>query len=234
MSVTLLLPILNEIEGLTAIVPTIDRKLFDQILVTDGGSRDGSAEWSSQAGLEVYVQKRKGIRHAYIEAWPLIRSEYVITFSPDGNCKAEDLAKLVAELNTGNYDMIIASRYLGDASSEDDSMLTAFGNWMFTFLINTFFRSRYTDAMTIYRGYRTSLFSELELDKDQSYQTEKYFGTVMGIEPLLSIRAAKRRVRVTEIPSDEPKRIYGKRKLQIVRWGCAYLTQIIREHFSWR
>ena len=36
----------------------------------------------------------------------------------------------------------------------------------------------------------------------------------------------------TEIPEDEPKRIGGERKLQIIRWGAAYLTQIIKERFT--
>ena len=94
---------------------------------------------------------------------------------------------------------------------------------------------KYTDAMVMFRAYKTSLFRELDLDKDASYAwVEKLFHTMVGIEPLLSIRAAKRKLKVADIPGDEPKRIGGNRKLQILRWGAAYLAQVFGEVFIWR
>lgn len=48
-------------------------------------------------------------------------------------------------------------------------------------------------------------------------------------EPLLSGRAAKAKLRIGEIPGDEPPRIDGEGKLQILRWGGAYYFQFIRE-----
>jgi glycosyltransferase involved in cell wall biosynthesis len=115
--VTLFVPVLNEIEGMKAILPQIRPEWCDQILVVDGGSSDGSLEYAKALGLETYVQRRKGIRFAYMEAWPLIRGDVVITLSPDGNCPVEAIPRLIAAMNDG-YDMVIASRYLGDARSE--------------------------------------------------------------------------------------------------------------------
>ena len=63
--------------------------------MVNGGSRDGSVEVAREHGIEVYVQKKRGIRHAYIEAWPLVRGDVVITFGPDGNCPPEALPKLI-------------------------------------------------------------------------------------------------------------------------------------------
>lgn len=233
MQVTLFVPVLNEIVGLKAIMPTVPKGLFCQILVVDGGSTDGSADYAKEQGYDVYVQQKKGIRHGYIEAFPLIKGDIVVTFSPDGNSKVEDLPRLIDKMKEG-YDMVIASRYITGAKSLDDDKITAFGNWLFTTLINVFHRGHYTDAMIIYRAYRTRLFNELDLHKEESYATEKVFNTTMGCEPLLSIRAAKRRLKIAEIPSDEPLRIGGVRKLQIIRWGGAYGLQILREIFYWR
>jgi len=53
--------------------------------MVDGGSHDGSMELARDNGIETYVQKKRGIRFAYIEAWPLIRGNLVITFSPGGD-----------------------------------------------------------------------------------------------------------------------------------------------------
>jgi glycosyltransferase involved in cell wall biosynthesis len=231
--VTLFVPVLNEIEGMKAILPQLLPDWCDQILVVDGGSTDGSLEYAKDMGFETYVQRRKGIRFAYLESWPLIRGDIVITFSPDGNCPVSGIPRLVAAMGDG-HDMVIASRYLGDARSEDDDLLTGFGNWMFTSLINLLHRGHYTDAMGIYRAYRPGLFSQLGLDREEGYATEKLLSTTIGIEPLLSIRAAKRRLRVSEIGVPEPRRIGGKRKLQMFRWGGAYLLQTFRELYHCR
>lgn len=48
--------------------------------------------------------------------------------------------------------MVIASRYLGAAKSEDDDFVTAFGNWLFTGTVNWLHGGHYTDAMVIYES----------------------------------------------------------------------------------
>ena len=232
-SVTLFVPTLNEIDGMRRIMPQVERGWCDQILVVDGGSTDGTQEFAHSQGYDVIVQKRRGIRHAYIEAFPSVRGDIVVTFSPDGNSMPAlipELARMVA----AGHDMVIASRYAPGARSEDDDWLTGFGNWTFTTLINLLHGGRYTDAMVIFRAYRTKLFWDLELDQEDGYAPERLFGTVIGCEPLLSIRAAKRRLRLAEIPGDEPRRIGGERKLQVFRWGAAYLAQTVRETYHWR
>jgi glycosyltransferase involved in cell wall biosynthesis len=232
MKITLCVLAWNEIDSIKIIMPKIDASLFDQILVIDGGSTDGTIEWCKQQGYEVYIQKERGLRQAYLEALPLIRGEVMITFSPDGNSLPECLPSLVAELRKG-YDMVIVSRYLGDAKSEDDSLITRFGNWMFTTLINVLHKGHYTDAMVMFRGYKKSLFHSLNLIDNKSFHIpEKLFFTKISIEPLLSVRAARAKLKITEIPGDEPKRIGGKRKLQIIRWGLAFLYQISIEIFK--
>ena len=234
MKTTLLVMTLNEVVGMKAIMPSVDRSWVDQIIVVDGGSSDGTIEWANQNGYEVYVQKKKGFRHAYNEVWPLITGDVVITFSPDGNSIAALIPDLITKMKEG-YDMVIASRYLGDAKSEDDDIVTSFGNWLFTRTVNFLHGGNYTDVMVIFRAYRKVMAFELGLDRDDAYLLpEKLFGTNISWEPLLSVRAAKAKLKITEIPGDEPPRIGGERKLQIIRWGAAYYFQFIRELWFWK
>lgn len=233
MKITLLIFTLNEIEGLEVIMPRIKKEWYDQLIIVDGNSTDGTLEYARRQGYQVIVQKRKGIRHAYIEAFPHVTGDVVITFSPDGNSIPELIPLLVQKMKEG-YDMVIASRYAKGARSEDDDTLTAFGNWMFTKIINLLYGGNYTDAMVIYRAYKTELFAALDLHKEENYAPERILRTVIGVEPLLSVRCAKRKLRVAEIPGDEPPRIGGERKLLPFRWGASYLLQIIRELFFWR
>lgn len=225
---------LDEIEGMKAIMPRIDRSWVDQILVVDGGSTDGTIQWARDQGYEVVVQNSTGLRQGYNEALPHIRGDVVITFSPDGNSIAELIPNLTAAMKKG-YDMVIVSRYLDGAISYDDDILTAFGNWFFTRTINLLHGSRYTDAMVMYRAYKTSLFEDLDLNKEEGFTwAERMFFTGLGTEPLLSVRAAKRKLNIAEIPGDEPPRIGGTRKLKIIQWGGAYFFQVVREVFCWK
>jgi glycosyltransferase involved in cell wall biosynthesis len=225
MNVTVFIPTLNEAHGLPIFLPQIQRHNPAQILVSDGNSTDGTADIARRLGAEVYIQKRRGIRHAYIEAWPLIRGDVVVTLSPDGNCIPDDIPRLLEKMKEG-YDMVVASRYLPPAKSADDDLLTGFGNHLFTGTVNLLHGGHYTDAMGIYRAYRTQLFYELGLDDERAYRlVERLYCTRVGIEPLLSVRAARAGCKVGEIASDEPARTGGERKLQIFRWGAAYYTQ---------
>jgi len=231
MKVTLLVLTLNEKEGMKQIMPRVKKEWYDQLLVLDGGSTDGTVEYAKETGYDVYVQKQKGFRHAYIEALPLIEGDVVVTFSPDGNSIPELIPELVNKMREG-YDMVIASRYLDGARSEDDDILTGFGNWFFTKTVNLLHHGHYTDAMVIFRAYKTQVIYDLELDKEAGYAlVEKLFRTKISWEPLLSVRAAKRKLKVAEIPGDEPARITGERKLKILKWGLAYYFQFIRELF---
>ena len=233
-TVTLLVPTLNEIVGMKEIMPLIKREWVDQILILDGGSTDGTIEWARANGYEVHVQTQPGIRQGYMEVLPKLRGDVILTFSPDGNSIPCLLPELIAKIDEG-YDMVIASRYKPPARSEDDDWVTAFGNWLFTATVNVLHGGRYTDAMVIYRAFRKSLIRDLELDVDRWYRTPEFlFRCRISWEPMLSARAARRGLKVAEIPGDEPPRIGGERKLRVLQWGASYYFQFIRDWFLWR
>jgi len=234
MKVTLLVPTLNEIHGMKSIMPRVKKEWCDQILIVDGQSTDGTAEYAREQGYDVYIQKKKGMRHAYIEAMSLIKGDVILTFSPDGNSIPELIPDCIAKMKEG-YDMVIVSRYIDGAKSEDDTKLTRAGNWAFTTIINLLFGGHYVDSLVIFRAYKKSLIKELDLDKDSSYEPiEKILNTVISWEPLMSVRCAKRKKKVAEIPGDEPAREVGDRKINLLTWGATYLFQFIREIFYWK
>lgn len=216
MKTTLIIPTLNEIDGVKAIMPTINRSWLDEIIVVDGGSTDGTVEWLKENNWRVIIQEKRGLGNAYRQAHAETTGDIIITFSPDGNSLASRIPDLIAEMKKG-YDMVIVSRYLNGAKSEDDDHLTSFGNPLFTFLINKCFGGKYTDSLVIFRAYKRDLLSRLNID-----------ALHLTYEAQISIRAAKAKLKIGEIPGDEPKRIGGERKMQPFRTGFAILKEIGR------
>ncbi|HJN25095.1 MAG TPA: glycosyltransferase family 2 protein [Rhodospirillales bacterium] len=234
MTTTLVVMTLNEVEGCRKIMPQIKPEWCQQILFIDGGSTDGTIEWAEENGYQLYRQKRTGIRQGYKEAWHLIEGDMVITFSPDGNCIAEKIPELIAKMKEG-YDMVIGSRYLGDATSDDDDVVTGWGNWFFTKTVNVLFGGGFTDVMVIFRAYRTDLVKRLDLENEKAFGwVDKIFFLPTGElswEPLLTVKAQKHGCKIAEIPASEPARIGGVRKLKVIQWGGAIYFQFLREFF---
>jgi len=217
-SITLLIPTYNEVEGLKHTLPRIDKSLFDDILVIDGGSKDGTVEYVISQNLRIATQLRKGLAAAVIDSISIIKSDYVIEFSPDNNCIPEQLVDLVAKIREG-YDIIVVSRYLYPAKSEDDSLISAFGNWMFTKAIKFLGKFPITDSLNIYRGFKCEIIKR--------YDFEKYLiGPVF--EPLVSAIGNLYNLKYYEIPGNEPKRIGGKSKRSVIYNGSCILLMIIR------
>jgi glycosyltransferase involved in cell wall biosynthesis len=217
-TIALLLPTHNEIDGVRTIIPYIDRALVDDIIVIDGGSKDGTVEYAMTTGLTIVTQLRPGLQHAIFDVARSLHHDYVIEFSPDGNCKVDQLSELVAKIHEG-HDHVVVSRYLEHAVSEDDDQVTAFGNWMFSRLMRPLATFPITDALNIYRGYRRDIL----LDPDFEFYMR---GPVL--EPLITGMCALRGRSAVEIPGDEPVRIGGETKRSIIYNGSMILLMILR------
>lgn len=217
MKVTLLIPTLDEIDGMREIMPKIKKEWVDQIIIVDGGSVDGTVEYVKENNYFLVQQKAKGLFNAYKEAMEFITGDIVVTFTPDGNSLPELIPVLIEKMKEG-YDMVIVSRYLNGAKSYDDDMVTAFGNWMFTRIINILFGGHYTDTLVGFRAWKKDLF---KLTEGDNY--------IFSFEPYSSIKCAKLKLNFTEIPGDEPPRIGGKRKMRPLVDGFYVIARIIKE-----
>ena len=221
MKVTLLIPTMNELGGMKVIMPQIQRNWVDEILIVDGGS-DGTFEYAVEQGYRVLKQKSTGLVGAYREGVAAAIGDAILTFSPDGNSVPALIPLLVTKFHEGGYDMVIASRYLPGAKSEDDDTVTAFGNWMFTKMINLAFSANYTDTLCMLRIWKKDLF----------YMSENMRVERTGLEPVFCIKAAKLKLKVGEVPGDEPARIAGVQKMSPLLNGIGILLTILLEYFS--
>jgi glycosyltransferase involved in cell wall biosynthesis len=223
MKFTLFIPTRDEVEGMRVIMPRIRRDWVDEILVVDGNSTDGTIEYCQKHGFKVIPQRGKGLAGAYWTCFDEAAGDVIIAFSPDNNSIPELIPVLIEQMRAG-ADLVIASRYKGDAKSEDDDAVTGFGNWMFTRLVRLLYGGNVTDVLVMYRAFPRELVTRLELTRsDKAY-----------LEQELVIRCLKHGLKIVEIPGDEPKRIGGVRKMHALRNGTVVLYGVLKELFVHR
>ena len=147
MSTSVIIPTMNEIIGIQHTLTKVDRNWAEEWIVIDGNSNDGTPEEAKKMGFTVINQTGDGLGDAYRQAVKFASSENILFFSPDGNALPEDIPKLIKKMNDGDYDIVQISRFGKNGKSEDDTLITAFGNRMFTFIANCFFGGKLTDTL---------------------------------------------------------------------------------------
>ena len=222
MSITIIILTLDEIDGVSTIMPQINKNWAEEIVFVDGGSTDGTVEKAKELGFDVIHQKNKGEGNACRIGTDATQSDYIMFFSPDGNDLPEDIPKLIEKTKQG-HDVVHISRFGKNSISNDANWFEYFGNKMFTFLVNSFFGGSYTDALNGFRIIKRDFWNELKTDAQY-----------LNIEQQSCIRLAKRKIPIYEIESREPDRIGGERKMRPLTVGAQLSYQIIKEFIFWK
>ncbi|MAS58785.1 MAG: hypothetical protein CMD42_03515 [Gammaproteobacteria bacterium] len=197
---TLVLYTMNEIEGIKSIFDRIPIDLFDQFFVMDNHSDDGTVEFLEEHGVEVVQQRKPGRTNALIEAVERAIGDIIINLSSDGNEKPEDIPKILEKFDEG-YEMVTASRFLPDSKvdTEDDKLrIRVFGNKLCAFLVNSCWGANVTDTTNGLRGITKLCYERTKLNTFSN--TENF---------QLTIRCAKLKIKITEVPTEELPRIGG-------------------------
>ena len=230
--VSIIVPCLNEIDGLKWFLPEIKKYAPEnsEIIYVDGGSTDGSFEFLLENQCFVFQQRGKGLTSALEEAFAVSSGQIIVTMSPDGNSLPERMPNLIEILRISSKGVAIASRYKMWAKSYDDDFFTAIGNRVFTGLINLLFLGEYTDTLVMMRAYERWAINCMGINRisDQNWIRRK-FHLLNSWDIASSCRAPLMDIGVISIPADEPKRIGGKRKLCVPLHGTAALIQILME-----
>ena len=228
-TITIFFPTLNEIDGLKFIIPKMKKEWYSNLIIIDGGSTDGTIEYCKKQKIDIRIQKKPGVCNAFCEGFKSTKDDIFISFTPDGNCIPELLPVLIEEINKG-YDVVYMSRYLPPAKSEDDGMITGFGNWMFNKIINLFFNGNFTDVLGGYRAYTREAVLKMGLHEmpNRNWATKKW-DLLNDWQVSGTIRAAKLNLNIKELAGDEPARIGGESKISILYNGSMVVFQIIYE-----
>lgn len=213
----------NEIEALPKLFDKIPLSAADEVFAVDGGSKDGTVEYLKSKNVKVLSQPRRGRGCAFQVAVESTDADVLCYYSPDGNEDPADIPKVFEKLESGGYDLVVASRMSKDAHNEEDEQTIKLRKWVnlaFTFLANVIWnRGPYlTDTINGFRAVRADSFRRCECRVD---------GFV--IEYLMSIRMMKLGMRVGEIATYESPRLGGQSTAHSWPTGVEFTRHLVRE-----
>lgn len=219
--ISIVIPTLNEEKNIHRVLRDIknSRCKVYEIIIVDGYSTDKTVEIAKRYGAEV-IYDNKGKGSALIKGMNEAKGDIVITMDADCSNTPNELCLLVEGIKAG-YDICMGSRFIQGGGTEDMPFYRKLGNKFFVFLVNLFWGMNYSDLCYGYRSFRKDCIKKLDL-KSEGF----------GIETEISIKAAKKKLKVLEVPSFEKRRFKGKGNLRTFRDGWKILKTIISELFS--
>ncbi len=203
MNAVLIIPALNEERAIGRVLDEIPPGLFEDVLVVDNGSSDGTAAVAAAHGATVVSEPRRGYGNACLRAMAELppETEVVVFMDADGSDVPAEARRLLEPIAQGRADLVLGSRELGEAESGALSPHQRWGNRLAAGLMRLFFGHRYTD-LGPFRAIRVSSLMQLGME-DRNY----------GWTVEMQVRALQHRLRVEEVPVSYRRRREGTSKV---------------------
>ena len=217
-NLTLVIPAKKE-EGSLPIVLNEVKNFDCSIIIILEETDKATIEAIKDFNCKKIYQKGRGYGNAIIEGINEVQTDYLCIFNADGSFDPKYLKEMLDLCK--NRDYVFASRYLKSAGSDDDTIVTKIGNFIFSTLGNILFSSKLSDILFTYILGKTSSFRSLNLKcKDFCLCVE------------IPINAKKINASYREIPSYERKRIGGNKKVNEFRDGFKILIYMIKRFLN--
>jgi glycosyltransferase involved in cell wall biosynthesis len=203
LGVAVVIPTLNEAESIKGVVTEIPCDLVREIIVADGGSRDGTAEIATAAGARVIAPGKRGYGNACAAGIAAASPEcgIIVFMDGDGADRGDLLARLVDPIREGTHDFVIASRARGEREPGSMSWHQLLAGYLAGIGTRALYGVRYTD-MCAYRAIRRDCLDRLGM-REMTY----------GWNIEMQMKAARAALRILEVPMPYRRRSGGASKV---------------------
>jgi len=216
---TIIIPAYNEEEGLSVVLTKIFNIIDKtyEVIVVDDGSTDRTHEVASQFPCRVIRHKtNKGKGEALKIGIKYAEGKNIIWIDADDTYPSELIPKMAKALKD-NYDMVVGSRYFG---RNNIPLFNRLGNWFFRNMIKTIYGFKAFDPCSGLYGVKKCHLQKMHLSSRR-----------FAIEPEISIKGSRMKLKTLDIPTTYHPRIGGS-KLSAVKVGFEDLKTII-SHVFW-
>ena len=219
-NLTLVIPAKKEKESLSFVLDEL-KKYKVKILVILENNDIETINSIKNHKCKIIYQKNKGYGDALIQGINLVKTKYFCIFNADGSFNPNELDKMLKKIENEKFDLLFASRYEKNCSSDDDTIVTYLGNFFFTKLGNFFFNLNISDILYTFVLGKTHEVKNLKL-KSKNF--------VFCVE--LPIKAKRYGLKISTTKSHERARIAGLKKVKAFRDGFLILIGMIKLFFS--
>ena len=227
MKLSIVMPVYNEERTLEEIVSRVLATPFDkEIVLVDDGSKDRSREILAE--LEKKHEEVRVILHevnrgkggALATGFKEVSGDVVLIQDADLEYNPSDYPALMKPIQEADADVVYGSRFLIRDYARVHLFWHYMGNRFLTFLSNIFTGLNLTDMETCYKMFRREVIQRIDIKSKR-----------FTVEPELTAKVARMRLRVYEVPISYAGRGYREGKKITWRDGIAALYAIVRYRF---
>ncbi len=222
--ISVVVPAYNEEKALKNVIgktQEVLKGLESEIIIVDDGSNDSTYEVAKKLECrEILVlrhEKNKGKAAALETGYETARGKILVNIDADCTYPPEAIPKLVAPVESGEADLVLASRFAGKV--DDMKTLNRLGNIFFSSLVSLLTGKNITDASTGMRAFSKSLWKNMRVEAQ---------GLDWEVE--MTTRTIRKGFRVVEVPIVYSNRV-GESKLVPTRDGFAFLKAVVKGRF---
>lgn len=219
-NLTLIIPAKNEAESLPLVLEELVKHSYRFIIVLHKSDVD-TIKSIEKYSSNIIFQNNSGYGDALISGIKQCKTELFCVFNADSSFNPSKISKMLDKLKNQQLDFIFASRYEKNGGSDDDTLITLIGNYIFSLIGKLFFRLPISDILYTFLIGNTQKAKSLNLNqRDFCFCVE------------LPIKARRKNMKIKLIESYERKRIAGLKKVNAFRDGYYILKYMVRLFFS--
>ena len=195
MKLSVVIPVYNERATLRQVVERVlSVPLELEVVCVDDGSSDGSREILAELRrqhpqIQVFLQARNmGKGAALRRGIQQATGDFVVIQDADLEYDPADYSLLLDPLVQGKADVVYGSRFLGAAPHRVLYFWHSVGNRLLTLLSNCLTNINLTDMETCYKVFRREIIQSIPIEEER-----------FGFEPEITVKVAKRRLRIYEV-----------------------------------
>ena len=206
-SVTIVVPAFNESGSIGGVVTALRAAApWHEVIVIDDGSTDGTGDlverWrEGRDGVVLVRQENRGKGSAVRAAIPHADGDIAVIQDADLEYDPTDVPALIEPIQRGVADVVYGSRLSGGAPQRAYMFWHLIGNRFLSLLTGVLFNTTLSDMETGYKAFRVEALRSLELREDD-----------FGIEPEITAKVCRRKLRVYELPIAYYGRTYAEGK----------------------